>query len=66
MCGSTHRPDCLQASWAIFCQRSRFFSASLPSSFVTHRLMATGTMACTPSSTAFCTMSSILSALGRP
>ena len=64
--GVRHRPDCLQASRAIFCQRSCFFAPSLAFSCTTQRLMATGTIRSAPSSTAFWMISSILSALGRP
>ena len=60
------RPDCLQAYRAIFCQRSCFLAASLPSSFITQRLICTGTMASAPSSTAFWMISYSFSALGSP
>ena len=64
--GALTRAHCFTASRAIFCHRSVFFTASLPSSLTTLRIIATGAMAAAPSSVLFCTINSILSALGSP
>ena len=51
--GTCTRLDCWLASCAIFCQRSSFLTALLPSRCTTERLVSTGITAATPSSVHF-------------
>ena len=61
-CGIRPLPDCAAADAAIFCQRSRFFSAEAASSFSTQREDGKAAISYAPSSVAFWITCSSLSA----
>ena len=64
--GTTALRLCLAADSAMVCQRWVFFAILAPSSLATLRRICTGMISAAPSSTAFCTIRSILSDLGSP
>ena len=66
MTGILARPHCSQAEIAIARQCADFLSRLAASSLTTLRAVATGTIAATPSSVAFCTTRSMRSARAMP
>ena len=66
ICGILFRPDCFDATSAIFCHLIFFFLSSCSFSFTTHLFISTGYISYAPNSTDFCIINSILLLLGSP